>query len=110
MSLNHEEACSWDNETLLREYEKRQEMLQSMVGWLYASIVKDEMDAIETIAYTRTDTFIGKWRDYAFIPSTWTDGRGVTHAWLPHSSCRGPAQKPDDPVKHITCLLCAVLP
>lgn len=110
MSLDFETAKTWSNERLLREYESRDELLHSLGGWLYTSIVRDEMSSLDEIAITRTGVALFHWRDQHIVPSSWTDEHGVTHEWLPHPHCYKPGRRADDPIKHTTCLLCVVLP
>lgn len=109
MSLKHSDVHTWDNDRLLAEYEQRLTMLETLGGWLYTSIVTDEVDVIAEVAKCRSASGIAQWRDHGFIPTTWTDLFHLVHDWA--SPCRSgvtPYPLPDKPMKLVTCLRCVV--
>ena len=111
MSLEENEVRAWPNEKLLLEYERRRDLLPHLGGWLYSSIVKDEIVVIERIALERTNIMLDSWRLMDLIPSSWTDEEGLVHWWKGPNECLyGKSPKADAPMKTPTCLRCLVRP
>jgi len=104
MVLVSEDLMKWDNESLLRGFEQRTELYNTMVGSLYPPIVHAEMEAIGAECIRRTEYHPNWWREKGIVPSSWTDEQGVTHSWTVFHAVQN--RKADDPVRVVTCFEC----
>ena len=104
MTLVPEDLTKWDNESLLRAYERNEETLKYLVGSLYPSILYDENEKIGQECIRRSTYHPNLWRDQNIVESSWTSADGLVHTWWHRHAIQ--SRKPDDPPKVITCVDC----
>jgi hypothetical protein len=107
MSLVPEDLTKWDNESLLRTFERNQETLQVLVGSLYPSILHEENEKIGQECIRRTNHHPNWWREKGIVESTWTGPDGLVHTWVHmHGGSGVHRGRADDPAKIVTCFEC----
>lgn len=110
MAIVEADAREWSMDQLLTEYDSRIVTAQALSGWLYRSIIADELSLITAIAIERWNCHPNDFVDRGHVFRTWSDAAQIVHDWRGRLECGAGLQsklnKQDHPTRAVSCVYC----